>query len=304
MINKIRNIITVTVLAITTSAIMGILVSTYTQQAAIAQYQNFTGSIRISPTLLQTIQSKTRITLTTATTNAEKGVGPNSHAIFARLGVVNGFLVYIINVMDASHSIHRITVDAGNGKVLTSQQIPFGQGGMFGQGSMMGQGGMFGQGSMMGQGGMFGQGSMMGQGGMFGQGSMMGQGGMFGHHGLIFTNPVGNRSGANIQNTNGTLSVHNKVSILPNVPADRSFSPNVINVKIGDIVTWTNYDVIPHTVTAGTGPSDPNKGKEFDSGLSTPLMPGKIFSHRFTRTGGFPYFCQLHPAMAGTVTVP
>jgi len=75
---------------------------------------------------------------------------------------------------------------------------------------------------------------------------MMGQGGMFGHHGLIFANPVGNRSGANIQNTNGTLSVHNKVSIIPDVPADRSFSPNVINVKIGDTVKWTNYDVMPH----------------------------------------------------------
>ena len=131
----------------------------------------------------------------------------------------------------------------------------------------------------------------------------MGQGGMFGHHGLIFANPVGNRSGANIQNTNGTLSVHNEVSILPDVPADRSFSPNVINVKIGDTVTWTNYDVMPHTVTGGTGTSDPNKGKGFDSGLSTPLMPGKTFSHRFIRAGEFPYFCQLHPAMAGTVIV-
>src|SRR5215469_11804176 len=261
MTNKIGNIITVTVLAITTSTIMGILVSTYTQQAAIAQYRNFTGSIRISPTLLQTIQSKASVTLTTAITNAERGVGPNSHAIFAHLGVVNGFLVYIINVIDANHSIHRITVDAGNGKVLTSQQIPFGQGGM------------------------------------------MGQGGVFGHNGLTFTNPVGNRSGANIQNTNGTLSVHNRVSILPDVPADRSFSPNVINVKIGDTMTWTNYDVIPHTVTAGTGPSDPNKGKEFDSRLSTPLMPGKTFSHRFIKAGEFPYFCQLHPAMEGTVTV-
>jgi plastocyanin len=77
----------------------------------------------------------------------------------------------------------------------------------------------------------------------------------------------------------------------------------VINIKIGDTVTWTNYDVMPHTVTAGTGPSDPNKGKEFDSGLSTPVMPGKRFSHRFTRAGEFPYFCQLHPAMGGTVTV-
>jgi plastocyanin len=283
MTNKNRNIITFTVLAITTSTIMGILVCTYMQKAAIAQYQNFTGSIRISPTLLQTIQSKSSVTLITAITNAERGVGPNSHAIFARLGIANGFLIYIINVIDANHNIHRITVDAGNGKVLTSQQIP---------------GGMFGQGGMMGLGGMFGQGGMMGLGGMFGQGGMMDLG-----SGLIFTNPGGNRSGAIIQNTNGTLSGHNKVSILPDVPADRSFSPNAINVKIGDTLTWTNYDVMPHTVTAGTGPTDPNKGKEFDSGLSTPLMPGKTFSHRFTRAGEFPYFCQLHPAMGGTITV-
>jgi hypothetical protein len=202
MTNKIKNIITVAVLAITTSTIMGILVSTYTQQAAVAQYQNFTGSIRISPTLLQTIQAKASVTLTTAITNAER-VGSNSHAIFARLGVVNGFLVYIVNVIDANHNIHRITVDAGNGKVLTSQQITFGLRGMFGQGGMMGLGGMF------------------------------------GNHGLIFTNPIGNPSSANIQNTNGTLSVHNKVSIIPDVPADRSFSPNVINVKKGDTLTWT-----------------------------------------------------------------
>jgi plastocyanin len=107
----------------------------------------------------------------------------------------------------------------------------------------------------------------------------------------------------NIQNTNGTFSGQNKVSILPDVPADRSFSPNVINVRIGDTVTWTNHDVIPHTVTSGTGPSDPNKGKEFDSGLSTPLMPGKTFTHKFTTAGEFPYYCQLHPAMTGKVIV-
>lgn len=45
----------------------------------------------------------------------------------------------------------------------------------------------------------------------------------------------------NIQNTNGTLSGQNKVSILPDA---FSFSPNVINVKIGDTVTWTNHDII------------------------------------------------------------
>jgi hypothetical protein len=37
---------------------------------------------------------------------------------------------------------------------------------------------------------------------------------------------------ANIQNRNGTLSAQNKVSILSDV---FSFSPNVINVKTGDM---------------------------------------------------------------------
>jgi plastocyanin len=104
----------------------------------------------------------------------------------------------------------------------------------------------------------------------------------------------------NIQNTNGILPGQNKVSILQDA---FSFSPNVINVRTGDTVTWTNHDVIPHTVISGTGPSDPNMGKEFDSGLSTILMPGKTFSHKFTRAGEFPYFCQLHPPMTGTVIV-
>jgi hypothetical protein len=48
------------------------------------------------------------------------------------------------------------------------------------------------------------------------------------------------------------------------------------------------------------------KGNEFDSGLSTstPLTRnGKTFSHTFMRSGEFPYFCQLHPAMVGKVVV-
>ncbi len=43
--------------------------------------------------------------------------------------------------------------------------------------------------------------------------------------------------------------------------ADKAFSPNPINVKVGSSVTWTNKDNVAHTVTSGTGPSDPNKGK-------------------------------------------
>ena len=87
---------------------------------------------------------------------------------------------------------------------------------------------------------------------------------------------------------------------------DKAFSPNPANVKVGDNVTWTNDDTMFHTVTSGTGTSDTNKGKEFDSGLSGPTTlttTGKTFDHKFTTAGEFPYFCQLHPTMAGKVVV-
>lgn len=83
----------------------------------------------------------------------------------------------------------------------------------------------------------------------------------------------------------------------------KGFSPKSINIHIGDSVTWTNNDFPMHTVTSGTGLSDANKGKDFDSGYNTLMTIGKIYSHQFTKKGEFVYFCQLHPAMTGKVSV-
>jgi plastocyanin len=104
----------------------------------------------------------------------------------------------------------------------------------------------------------------------------------------------------------GTNSTGGKnVSIVPGAStlADKAFSPNPINVKVGGNVTWTNKDNVAHTVTSGTGPSDPHKGKEFDSGLSTLLAPGKTFSQIFKTAGEIPYFCQIHPTMVGKIAL-
>jgi plastocyanin len=81
------------------------------------------------------------------------------------------------------------------------------------------------------------------------------------------------------------------------------FSPKSVSVKVGDTVTWTNNDNTIHTVISGTGLSDANKGKVFDSGLTALTTTGKTYSHQFTKAGDFPYFCELHPAMTGKVTV-
>ena len=87
--------------------------------------------------------------------------------------------------------------------------------------------------------------------------------------------------------------------------ADKAYSPNPVNVKVGDTVTWTNDDSQPHTVTSGKDSSDPDKGKVFDSSpnFNPMLSPKQTFQHKFTSAGEVPYFCQIHPTMVGKVVV-
>lgn len=74
-------------------------------------------------------------------------------------------------------------------------------------------------------------------------------------------------------------------------PAD--FSVNVLRVKVGTTVTWTNDDAgVIHTVTAVDG--------SFDSGF---LKSGESSSYTFQTAGEFEYFCLPHPWMRAKVIV-
>jgi plastocyanin len=72
-----------------------------------------------------------------------------------------------------------------------------------------------------------------------------------------------------------------------------AFAPANIVVDVGTTVTWTNDDVVPHTVTS-------DDGDELDSEL---LNPGDTFSHTFDTPGEYRYHCTPHPNMQGLVTV-
>jgi plastocyanin len=76
----------------------------------------------------------------------------------------------------------------------------------------------------------------------------------------------------------------------------RSFSFQTQNVTIqqGTTVTWVNCET---DGTAHTSSSD-------QSVWSSPLLaPGAVFTTTFDTPGVFPYHCQPHPFMTGTVTV-
>jgi plastocyanin len=70
-----------------------------------------------------------------------------------------------------------------------------------------------------------------------------------------------------------------------------TFAPPELKVKVGDTVTWTNHDDIPHTVVSA--------GKFRSKALDT----DNSFSFTFTVAGDYKYFCSLHPHMTGLIKV-
>jgi len=79
---------------------------------------------------------------------------------------------------------------------------------------------------------------------------------------------------------------------------DECWLPSVVNVNIGDTVTWSNDDTAAHTVTSGNF-VDGLDGI-FDSSL---FMAGTTFEHTFDEAGTFEYVCMVHPWMVGQVIV-
>jgi len=77
------------------------------------------------------------------------------------------------------------------------------------------------------------------------------------------------------------------------------WDPAVITVGVGETVTWSNVDTAAHTVTSGSVDAGGPDGN-FDSSL---FMAGTTFEWTPDAEGEYPYFCMVHPWMAGMVIV-
>jgi plastocyanin len=114
-------------------------------------------------------------------------------------------------------------------------------------------------------------------------------------------------AGANASQTNNTSQIPaNAVTIHilqgAAVQGSPNFQPDKDKASGGSTVVWINDDTASHTVTSGTGPQDPNAGKQFDSGM---IAPGAHYSIAASKIGSgeHPYFCQIHPFMKGSITI-
>ena len=86
------------------------------------------------------------------------------------------------------------------------------------------------------------------------------------------------------------------------VQGSPDFDPDTLTVKKGDKITVTNKDTLPHTVTSGTGPTDPNSAKQFDTSIIEPAATADIETTNLT-PGDYPFHCAVHPYMTGKLVV-
>jgi plastocyanin len=86
------------------------------------------------------------------------------------------------------------------------------------------------------------------------------------------------------------------------VQGSPDYDPEDLTAKKGDEVTVVNQDTVPHTVTSGTGSSDPNSAKSFDTSIINGGESATI-SLAQVEPGQYDYFCMIHPYMNGKITV-
>ena len=86
------------------------------------------------------------------------------------------------------------------------------------------------------------------------------------------------------------------------IQGNPDYDPDELTTAAGSDVTVANQDTVPHTVTSGTSPTDPDSAQLFDTSLinggeSTTLSLAQVAA------GQYGYYCMVHPYMTGSIVV-
>jgi plastocyanin len=97
------------------------------------------------------------------------------------------------------------------------------------------------------------------------------------------------------------------VDVAVAVQGQKSFSPNVVVINVGDSVRW-NFLSDGHNVVSGSSCVADNRfcsPGDTNCGFAPNAVPGELYTHVFSSAGTFNYFCSPHCAdgMTGTVIV-
>lgn len=76
-----------------------------------------------------------------------------------------------------------------------------------------------------------------------------------------------------------------------------SFAPANITIAFGDSITWKNNDAI------GTAPNGHTATSDTGAFGSPNLAFNSTYTHTFNAAGSYPYHCNFHSSMTGTIVV-
>jgi plastocyanin len=91
------------------------------------------------------------------------------------------------------------------------------------------------------------------------------------------------------QNGGGDLSADDAVASTDVSVVDNRFEPAVIEVGVGETVTWTWDGNAPHDVDG--------------EGFASEVQDSGTFEHTFDTAGEYEYVCNIHGGMNGLVVV-
>ena len=67
-----------------------------------------------------------------------------------------------------------------------------------------------------------------------------------------------------------------------------------VSAKVGDVITWTNSDSVPHRVALDDGTCEMSANIQGGGGKASLV---------FSVAGTYPFHCTVHPSMKGTITI-
>jgi plastocyanin len=105
--------------------------------------------------------------------------------------------------------------------------------------------------------------------------------------GLLLAGGIAPASAASAVKKPATTQAH-RVHVI--VIDKMQYGPMPTDIRAGDIIEWTNKDILEHSATARDG--------HFDVDLK-PGASGRVTA----TTGTFAFFCKFHPTMTGTLVV-
>ena len=114
------------------------------------------------------------------------------------------------------------------------------------------------------------------------------------------TTTGGGGGSANAPVSGVTITIQKGASI----QGSPDYNPDTAKVPVSDNIVWVNEDTAAHTATSGTGATDPDSGKVFDTSIINGGEKSAPQELKGVKEGDeVPYYCAVHPYMTSKLTV-